>query len=57
MSLYMWINIAPSMGYCITSNFGSLRIYGFYPKRIAIKRYREEFHAKGKHIILFDETK
>lgn len=57
MWLYMHISFSPTVGYHITSNFGEHRIYMFYSKREAIKRYRDEFHAKGKHIVLIDEVK
>lgn len=50
--LYMSIRKTVYGAWSIYSNFGYGRDYMGYSKREAIKKYREEFNAKGRHIYL-----
>ena len=50
--LYMSIRKTVYGAWSIYSNFGYDRDYMGYSKREAIKKYREEFNAKGRHIYL-----
>lgn len=50
--LYMSVRKTLFGSWSIYSNFGYERLYIGHSKREAIKKYREEFNAKGRHIHL-----
>lgn len=54
--LYIFIRRDRCGNYDISSNFGRSMKYIWYSKREAVRKYREMYNLKGKHLITIDYT-
>ena len=56
MNLCIFIRRDRCGNYDISSNFGRNMKYIWYSKRESVRKYREMYGLKGKHLITFDYT-